>query len=183
MSSNNLHYETLNLPKNASVEDIRKSYRDLAKIWHPDKNADINAPEQFKKISEAYQILSDPTKRMQYDNGMMNNFNQPMNFTFINPFNLFNNFNAIPSNQFVFNMQPAQFVFNMQPAQFMFVNQQMNNGNSNSYSKNVKITIQNGQAYQEITEITNGNKKTTIIHPDGTVQTILPNDDIKKLNT
>ena len=56
----------------------KKAYRKLAIKWHPDKNkGDANAEEQFKKISEAYDILSDTTKRAKYDQfGHANRFQQ-----------------------------------------------------------------------------------------------------------
>lgn len=59
------YYETLNVSKNASQEEIKKSYRKLVKQHHPDKNGGDDT--QFKKISEAYEILSDPEKRKSHD--------------------------------------------------------------------------------------------------------------------
>ncbi len=62
------YYEILNVAKDASAEDIKRSYRRLARQYHPDLNPDNKvAEEKFKDISEAYRILSDPTKRSQYD--------------------------------------------------------------------------------------------------------------------
>jgi curved DNA-binding protein len=62
------YYEILNLPKTASVEEIKKAYRNLARKYHPDLNpGDKVSEEKFKDISEAYEVLSDPTKRQQYD--------------------------------------------------------------------------------------------------------------------
>ena len=68
MSKN--YYELLGISKNASEDDIKKSYRKLAVKWHPDKNPNNKeeAEKKFKEISEAYQVLSDPSKREIYDN-------------------------------------------------------------------------------------------------------------------
>eukprot|EP01120_Amphizonella_sp_Union-15-10_P008717 TRINITY_DN317_c0_g1_i1.p1 TRINITY_DN317_c0_g1~~TRINITY_DN317_c0_g1_i1.p1 ORF type:complete len:333 (-),score=41.68 TRINITY_DN317_c0_g1_i1:75-1073(-) len=61
-------YERLGVPKEATQDEIKKAYRKLAVKWHPDKNKeDPQAEEKFKKISEAYQILSDSQKREKYD--------------------------------------------------------------------------------------------------------------------
>ncbi len=62
------YYETLGVSKDASNEQIKKSYRKLALKYHPDRNKDNKeAEEKFKKISEAYAVLSDKEKRQQYD--------------------------------------------------------------------------------------------------------------------
>lgn len=63
------YYKILGLDRNASTEDIKKAYRKLAFKWHPDRNPDnkAQAEEMFKKISEAYAVLSDEEKRKQYD--------------------------------------------------------------------------------------------------------------------
>jgi len=59
-------YESLNVSRDASPEAIKKSYRKLVKIHHPDKTGGDDI--KFKQISEAYETLSDPAKRGQYDN-------------------------------------------------------------------------------------------------------------------
>jgi DnaJ-class molecular chaperone len=57
-------YDVLGLSKDASHDDIKKAYRKLAREHHPDKGGD---PEKFKKVQEAYEILSDPEKRQNFD--------------------------------------------------------------------------------------------------------------------
>ncbi len=60
-------YDRLGLNRSASQEDIKKAYRRLAKEYHPDRNPDASAEEKLKKINEAYDVLSDPEKRSNYD--------------------------------------------------------------------------------------------------------------------
>src|SRR5690242_5311087 len=63
-------YKTLGVDKKASADDIKKAYRKLARKYHPDKNPDDKqAEERFKDIQQAYDVLSDPDKRKQYDQG------------------------------------------------------------------------------------------------------------------
>ncbi|HEU5034607.1 MAG TPA: molecular chaperone DnaJ [Mycobacteriales bacterium] len=62
------YYAALGVPKDASQADIKKAYRKLARTFHPDANAgDAKAEEKFKEISEAYDVLSDESKRKEYD--------------------------------------------------------------------------------------------------------------------
>jgi curved DNA-binding protein len=62
------YYKILGVPRGASADEIKKIYRSLAKKYHPDKNpGDKQAEDHFKEINEAYQVLSDPTKRARYD--------------------------------------------------------------------------------------------------------------------
>ena len=71
------YYTTLSVSKTASTDEIKKAYRKLAIKWHPDKNkGDAAAEEQFKKISEAYEVLSDENKKAQYDQFGHNAFQQ-----------------------------------------------------------------------------------------------------------
>lgn len=62
------YYEILGVSKNAPSDEIKKAYRTLARRYHPDRNpGDKAAEEKFKDINEAYEILSDQTRRVQYD--------------------------------------------------------------------------------------------------------------------
>lgn len=60
-------YDTLGVSSDASADDIKKAYRKLARIYHPDINKTKEAEEKFKEINAAYEILSDSKKRAQYD--------------------------------------------------------------------------------------------------------------------
>ncbi len=61
------YYEVLGVSKDASQDEIKSAFRKLAKKYHPDINHDADAPEKFKEAEEAYSVLSDETKRRQYD--------------------------------------------------------------------------------------------------------------------
>ena len=67
MASTRDYYEILELQRGASDEEIKRSFRKLAQQWHPDVNTDPDADARFKEINEAYQVLSDPQRRQQYD--------------------------------------------------------------------------------------------------------------------
>src|ERR1700746_2228736 len=62
------YYEVLGVSRNAKEDEIRKTYRTLARKCHPDLNpGDKSAEERFKKVQEAYDVLSDAKKRQVYD--------------------------------------------------------------------------------------------------------------------
>ncbi len=60
-------YETLGVSENASADEIKRAYRKLARKYHPDINKDPEAEEKFKEINAAYEVLSDPERKKQYD--------------------------------------------------------------------------------------------------------------------
>src|SRR5688572_5906522 len=61
------YYEILGVERQAGADDIRRAFRKLALQYHPDKNHESNAAERFKEINEAYEVLSTPERRAQYD--------------------------------------------------------------------------------------------------------------------
>src|SRR5579859_7621694 len=70
MASRPDYYKTLGVDKKASADDIKKAYRKLARKYHPDRNdGDKDAEARFKEVSQAHDVLGDPEKRKQYDQG------------------------------------------------------------------------------------------------------------------
>ena len=62
------YYEVLGIQKDASADDIKKAYRSLARKYHPDLHPDDKqCAEKFKEVNEAYEVLSDPSKKERYD--------------------------------------------------------------------------------------------------------------------
>jgi curved DNA-binding protein len=61
------YYKILGVERNANADEIKKSYRRLARKYHPDVSSEKNAEEKFKQVKEAYEVLKDPEKRKAYD--------------------------------------------------------------------------------------------------------------------
>ncbi|XP_041662988.1 dnaJ homolog subfamily B member 2 isoform X2 [Cheilinus undulatus] len=100
------YYNVLGVSKTATQEEIKKAYRKLALKWHPDKNPDNKeeAEKKFKELAEAYEVLSDQSKRKEYDRfgtdrmrqtgSSGSDFAPGFNFTFRNPDDVFREFFA-----------------------------------------------------------------------------------------
>jgi len=86
------YYQVLEVPRDASSEDLRRAYRRLAKQYHPDVNKEPEAEERFKEINEAYAVLSDDERRAAYDRfGHAGVQGMPADFG-LNPFDIFEEF-------------------------------------------------------------------------------------------
>ena len=91
-------YKILGVDKNASDDDIKKAYRTLVKEYHPDLNSSPEAAEKIKLINQAYEVLSDPAKRVKYDNTR-----QPFGFpSFEDLFSGFGGFNNFRTARYEF---------------------------------------------------------------------------------
>ena len=77
-SSSRSHYDTLNLPANASKSDIKSSYYDLSKKFHPDINKSPDSGERFKEITDAYKVLGNDKAKLEYDRLNLRPFTDPM---------------------------------------------------------------------------------------------------------
>jgi len=67
------HYTALGLDSAATLADVKKAFRQKASYWHPDKNADAQAPERFRAVQQAYEVLADAKKREAYDENRRRN--------------------------------------------------------------------------------------------------------------
>jgi molecular chaperone DnaJ len=104
MATKKDYYDVLGVSRSASADEVRKAYRKLAMQYHPDRNANNpQATEKFKELSEAYEVLSDETKRRQYDQfgheGMKSTFG-PGGFDFSRDFTHMSDIQDILGNLF-----------------------------------------------------------------------------------
>lgn len=67
------HYAILGLGSAATLADIKKAFRQKASQYHPDRNTAPDAPERFRAVQEAYEVLSDPSQRQAYDDNRRRN--------------------------------------------------------------------------------------------------------------
>lgn len=153
------YYDILNIKKNSTQEEIKKQYKILAMKNHPDKGGDAN---KFKLISEAYQVLSDPIKRKQYDNPL-NKFNINNNNVQLTPEELFAT---------LFKNKLSNSIFNN------FDN--FNNFSNNMINESREIYINGNTKIEKIIQNRNGVIKQIIIKTD--LQTGKQFQEIKQLN-
>jgi DnaJ-class molecular chaperone len=85
------YYQILGISTKASEKDVKKAYRKKALKWHPDVCKEPNAEDMFKKLAEAYEVLSDARRRREYDEGEQMFFRSPAG-GHADPFDLFKSF-------------------------------------------------------------------------------------------
>jgi DnaJ-class molecular chaperone len=61
------HYTALGLRSDAALADVKKAFRQMAALYHPDRNSDADAPARFRSVQEAYEVLADADRRAAYD--------------------------------------------------------------------------------------------------------------------
>ena len=166
MSDFTSFYKELGLENNASDSEIKKAYKKLAMQYHPDKNInDEQAEEKFKKISEAYQVLSDKEKyirengnRMPRSSGMHYGMHHgmhhgmPPGFGFINPNELFSQF------------------FEMNIGEGSNINIGMPMGGNVMRSSNTRF--ENGKRVETVTEVINGVQRQHVVITDTPQQNV-----------
>ena len=133
------YYEELGISKTSTLKEIKEAYYKMALKYHPDKNpGDLYSAEKFKNVNDAYNVLSDYTKRKEYDKTinqyLIGEFNmlQPMNFTSMFG-DILNNFDDLES----YNRM------SINPGYSKSVSIQTTNVNGKQKTK--KVTIENGK--------------------------------------
>ena len=165
------YYKLLNVSKEASDSEIKKSYRKLAKENHPDKGGDA---EKFKQIAEAYEVLSNKDKRTQYDT--FGKYDGNVN---INPFEIFesmfrdigldgstNVFGDIDLGEF------GSIHANFPQGSFNQGSSNQGSFNQNSFMQNMFTMPTGTNSFSQVTIIKNGKKYTKTTHNGKTVEKV-----------
>ena len=161
------YYKILELNKNSSDKDIKRSYKKLALKWHPDRNPQNyeESNKKFQQISEAYKVLSDKKLRKQYDLGGRMDVNSRV----YDPFDIFESFFNNDSMFFDNFDQNNYSNFNNRFQDNFFSYNSNNYSNSNYSSRSEKTQIVNGYSVKETT-IEDKNKKTEIYEINGVIR-------------
>ena len=152
------YYEILEIDESATFDEIKKAYKKLAIIHHPDKGGNQN---RFQEISQAYEILSNEEKKQEYDNlKKYDNYQNIINFNFKDPNKLFNEF----FNDFShLNINNGTNPFETSSFNSLFQNFRSFNNNSFISSE---ILFNDSKKIEKIIEIQNGLKTEKIIETD-----------------
>ena len=178
------YYKILNVSKNATNDEIKRQYKKLALKHHPDRGGDS---EMFKKVSEAYQILSDPEKKSEYDNPNPFSHQMPRGThfyhtrpDFVDPNIIFQHF----FNNRDFFQQPQSQMRDPQTRNTTTFNIRtgpMGNMRGNVFQKSVSTQIRGNTKIETITEIKNGVKTQTVKQTN--LETGQATTDIKQIDS
>jgi DnaJ family protein B protein 4 len=150
---NDEFYSILEVPKNASETEIKKSYRKLMLQYHPDRNKSPDAEEKIKKINEAYEILGDKTKRQLYDSGQMHGGQHGGQQDMNNIFNMFFNGGGMPPGIRIFhNGMNHGFFIKPNPIQHVVVISLEQAFSGSNVEVNIVRTISRGNSVTKETE-------------------------------
>ncbi|GMM33748.1 hypothetical protein DASC09_010730 [Saccharomycopsis crataegensis] len=125
------HYQQLGISKNSTASEIKSAYKKLALKYHPDKNKEVGAQEKFKLIVDSYNVLSDPTKKSEYDR--KNDNSQQWSRNNYNAGNPYNVNTTAPSFKTWTRPKPSSFYSNFATSANLF--ESMKSGNSFSNFK------------------------------------------------
>lgn len=151
------YYNELGISRSATKDDIKKAYRKLAMENHPDKNPDDKDKEDtFKRVSEAYEVLSNPSKRNNYD---MYGSNDSFQST-VDPRDLFSQMNELFKRESFssYSENQADVFHGMNVFSEVFAGPISDN---HSFSQSTVTVIRNGKSYTKITTTKNGITTTT----------------------
>ena len=150
------YYKILNVSKDSTQEEIKKKYVEKARKYHPDKNKNNQDKLKiFKMISEAYEILGDPYNRGRYDAQYENRIPDLFNFSFSNPFSLFED---LKEKEDIFKNLPK----NSKSKSYSYVSSSVNKNGETRVKQ--KISVKNNgkkeKYYTEFVKDKDGNIKT-----------------------
>jgi DnaJ-class molecular chaperone len=176
------YYHRLGIKKDATHEEIKSNYRRLALIWHPDKNKSQNAKHKFRRISEAYSVLSNPEKRKQYDEGLIDESNREK-MSYEDAEIMFNELMNEFEKEFTFVMPMFP---NFDPMMFMKMPEQLHDANTQVYMNSISSITTNGKSMTKKHEIFNINgmkkeHKMITVHENNKVKKLIPRDKQKAI--